>query len=182
MSAAQLRPELEARARSRGFARARESLKPATAHLPSSEKASRLANPAGDNGEMARSIKLSSRLFLPARAASRARRSAAIDDNPAIQLIWDVISAIPRGQVSTYGAVARAAGFPGRARLAGFALRMAPDDKSLPWHRVVGAGGRIVFLKSSVQHREQSRRLRAEGVAVKDGRVDRSCVADLERA
>jgi methylated-DNA-protein-cysteine methyltransferase-like protein len=51
---------------------------------------------------------------------------------------------------------------------------------NLPWHRVLGAGGRIVFPKTSVQFREQSRRLRAEKVAVKDGRVDRSCITDLE--
>jgi methylated-DNA-protein-cysteine methyltransferase-like protein len=96
-----------------------------------------------------------------------------------MQAIWDIVCTIPRGQVSTYGAVARAAGLPGRARLAGFALRMAPDDMNLPWHRVVGAGGRIVFPKFSVQHREQARCLRAEGVVVRDGCVSRSAVAEL---
>jgi methylated-DNA-protein-cysteine methyltransferase-like protein len=55
-----------------------------------------------------------------------------------------------------------------------------PPDMHLPWHRVVGAGGRIVFPKSSSHHREQARRLRSEGVAVKDGRVARSAIADLE--
>jgi len=83
-----------------------------------------------------------------------------------------MISAIPRGSVSTYGAVARAAGLPGRARLTGLALRVSPKDMNLPWHRVVGAGGRIVFPPSSPRYREQARRLRAEGVAVKDGRVN----------
>jgi methylated-DNA-protein-cysteine methyltransferase-like protein len=130
---------------------------------------------------MPRSPKTTSELFLPQRAGnSRTRRFAAPDDNPSIQMIWDVVSAIPRGQVSTYGAVARAAGLPGRARLTGFALRMAPDARSLPWHRVVGAGGRIVFVKSSPQHREQTKRLRAEGVVLSNGRVDRSFIADLE--
>ena len=87
---------------------------------------------------------------------------------------------IPRGMVSTYGAVARAAGLPGRARLTGFALKAAPEELNLPWHRVVGAGGRIVFPKTSLQHREQARRLRAERVAVKDGRVGRSFIADVD--
>jgi methylated-DNA-protein-cysteine methyltransferase related protein len=95
----------------------------------------------------------------------------AADDNPALQAFWHAVCAIPRGQVSTYGAVARAAGFPGRARQAGFALRVAPDRLHLPWHRVVGAGGRIVFPKSSREHKEQARRLRAEGVSVQNGRV-----------
>jgi methylated-DNA-protein-cysteine methyltransferase-like protein len=94
-----------------------------------------------------------------------------IDSEPALQAIWDVVCAIPRGQVATYGAVARAAGLPGRARQAGRALRLAPEALHLPWHRVVGAGGRIVFPRSSRAYREQARRLRAEGVAVSDGRV-----------
>ena len=90
-----------------------------------------------------------------------------------------MVCAIPRGQASTYGAVARAAGLPGRARQAGFALRVAPKELNLPWHRVVGAGGRIVFAKSSHHHREQARRLRAEGVLVKNGRVASSALTQL---
>jgi hypothetical protein len=49
----------------------------------------------------------------------------------------------------------------------------APEGLNLPWHRVVGAGGRIVFPKSSAEHREQAQRLRAEGVSVQNGRVAR---------
>jgi methylated-DNA-protein-cysteine methyltransferase-like protein len=120
-------------------------------------------------------------LFLPLRGAGRrARRAAPPEDNPALQAIWDVVSAIPRGQVSTYGAVARAAGLPGRARLAGLALRVAPKELHLPWHRVLGAGGRIVFPVSTSHYREQAKRLRADGVAVKSGRVDRACLVAVE--
>src|SRR6185312_14632049 len=102
------------------------------------------------------------------------------EDNPALEIIWNVVASIPRGQVSTYGAVARAAGLPGRARQAGFALRVAPEELNLPWHRVLGAGGRIVFPKTSRHFKEQARRLRAEGVTVKDGRVATSAMAELE--
>lgn len=89
---------------------------------------------------------------------------------------------IPRGQASTYGAVARAAGFPGRARQAGFALKVAPNSMNIPWHRVVGAGGRIVFPEGSRHHKEQAKRLRSEGVAVINGRVTPSAMTDLEFA
>jgi len=91
--------------------------------------------------------------------------------DPAPEAIWDVVSAIPRGRAATYGGVARAAGLPGRARLVGWALKRAPDALHLPWHRVVGAGGRIVFPAGSRSHREQARRLRAEGLSVAKGRV-----------
>ncbi|MGH7690837.1 MAG: MGMT family protein [Gemmatimonadaceae bacterium] len=101
-------------------------------------------------------------------------------ESSALEAIWQVVCAIPRGRASTYGAVARAAGLPGRARLAGFALRVAPEELNLPWHRIVGAGGRIVFPRGSREHREQARRLRAEGVAVTAGRVARSALTELD--
>jgi methylated-DNA-protein-cysteine methyltransferase related protein len=120
-------------------------------------------------------------LFRPSSAATaRSRSSGAPEENPSLQAIWDVVCTIPRGQVYTYGAVARAAGLPGRARQAGLALRVAPEELNLPWHRVVGAGGRIVFPKSTRHHKEQARRLRAEGVPVRDGRVAASAMTSLE--
>lgn len=88
-----------------------------------------------------------------------------------LQAIWKAVRAIPRGRVSSYGAVAKSAGMPGRARLVGHALKVAPTDLDLPWHRVVGAGGRISFPKSSRQFAEQRKRLRAEGVGLTRGRV-----------
>jgi methylated-DNA-protein-cysteine methyltransferase related protein len=106
-------------------------------------------------------------------------RTHSLGGNAALEAIWHTVCAIPRGQVSTYGAVARAAGLPGRARQAGYALRVAPPSLKLPWHRVVGAGGRIAFPKSSRAHAEQARRLRAEGVAIRDGRVAASALTDL---
>ncbi|HTY49120.1 MAG TPA: MGMT family protein [Steroidobacteraceae bacterium] len=99
-------------------------------------------------------------------------------ESDAVAAIWQVVAAIPRGRVSTYGEVARAAGLPRRARLAGFALRMAPPELHLPWHRVVGAGGKISFPASSAHHREQARRLRGEGVGVRAGRVDRAALLE----
>jgi methylated-DNA-protein-cysteine methyltransferase related protein len=74
---------------------------------------------------------------------------------------------IPRGRVSTYGAIAKAAGYPGRARQVAWALRNC--EPALPWHRVVGAGGRI--LLSGEAGLEQRLRLRQEGVRFEGDRV-----------
>jgi methylated-DNA-protein-cysteine methyltransferase-like protein len=116
-------------------------------------------------------------LWQPLRAgAAHAAPTGA--DSPDIHALWHVVAAIPRGQVSTYGAVARAAGLPGRARLAGYALKIAPKSMQLPWHRVLAAGGRIAFPKASREHREQARRLRAEGIPVHNGRVARDALAE----
>jgi methylated-DNA-protein-cysteine methyltransferase-like protein len=77
------------------------------------------------------------------------------------------IQKIPRGKVSTYGAIARAAGFPGAARQVVRALRMS---FGLPWQRVLGAGGEIKLRGDSAI--EQRLRLEAEGVAFRGRRVD----------
>jgi methylated-DNA-protein-cysteine methyltransferase-like protein len=70
-----------------------------------------------------------------------------------------VILKIPSGKVSTYGAVARAAGFPGAARQV---VRALQQSHGLPWQRVVAAGGRIAL--PGERGLEQRFRLEAEGV------------------
>ena len=77
------------------------------------------------------------------------------------------IRKIPRGKVSTYGAVARAAGYPGAARQVVAALHRAFD---LPWQRVLGAGGEIKLRGDSAM--EQRFRLESEGVTFRGRRVD----------
>ncbi|MCS4234559.1 MGMT family protein [Stenotrophomonas sp. BIGb0135] len=86
------------------------------------------------------------------------------------QRILAVIRAIPRGQVMGYGQVAAKAGLPGRARLTARVLGMNKDP-DLPWHRVLRSDGRIAMPEGSRGWREQSQRLRAEGVAIERGRV-----------
>jgi methylated-DNA-protein-cysteine methyltransferase-like protein len=128
-----------------------------------------------------RSVKLSATLLLPLdRKANRARRAATPEENPAVEAICHIIASIPKGRVCTYGGVARAAGYPGRARLTAYALRTVSSDMQLPWYRVLGAGGRIVFPKNSRSHREQARLLRSEGVPVALGRVPQSLICDEE--
>ena len=123
-----------------------------------------------------------SRSLLPARKTSVRRGERNVADNPAIQLIWDVVAQLPPGSVCTYGDVARAAGLPGRARQAGYAMKHVPAGMNLPWHRVVGAGGKIVFPAGSSAFREQARRLRSEGVRVENGRVAREALRERSAA
>jgi methylated-DNA-protein-cysteine methyltransferase-like protein len=56
--------------------------------------------------------------------------------------IHEVVRAIPRGKVATYGQVAELAGLPGRSRLVGAVMRTCPPEMRLPWHRVVGRRSR----------------------------------------
>jgi methylated-DNA-protein-cysteine methyltransferase-like protein len=103
----------------------------------------------------------------------------------AARRIYAAIAAIPRGRVASYGAIAVRAGLPGRARLVGKLLGETPDGLELPWYRVLRASGQIALPRDSDGFREQCRRLRAEGVEVKDGRVPLSRFGldgDLDRA
>jgi methylated-DNA-protein-cysteine methyltransferase related protein len=77
------------------------------------------------------------------------------------------IRAVPRGKVSTYGAVARAAGYPRGARQVVQTLR---HSVGLPWHRILGAGGEIKLHGDSAV--EQRLRLQTEGVTFRGRRVD----------
>jgi methylated-DNA-protein-cysteine methyltransferase-like protein len=80
--------------------------------------------------------------------------------------VYDAVRAIPRGRVATYGQVAAILGVPRGARAVGWALRALPAGNAVPWHRVVGAGGRISHRAGDGPER-QRRKLRAEGVAVR---------------
>jgi methylated-DNA-protein-cysteine methyltransferase-like protein len=81
--------------------------------------------------------------------------------------IRKAILSIPAGKVSTYAAVARAAGYPGAARQVVGALRKAVG---LPWHRILGSGGAIK-LPGELGF-EQRFRLQSEGVTFRGKRVD----------
>ncbi len=106
--------------------------------------------------------------------------SPAMADLSSADRILAAIRAIPAGQVAGYGHVARRAGLPGRARLVARVLRDNTDPE-LPWHRVLRSDGRIAFPPDSAGFTEQTQRLRAEGVDVRDGRVRISdSVKDLD--
>lgn len=86
------------------------------------------------------------------------------------QSVYAVVARIPYGKVMSYGDVAKAIGYPRRARFVGYAMRVCPEG--LPWHRVVKADGSIAG-GGFAPIREML--LRKEGVPfLPDGRVDMS--------
>ena len=88
-------------------------------------------------------------------------------DEEFLERVREIVRAVPPGRTTTYGEVAARAGLPGRARLVGRIL--AEDGHDLPWHRVLRADGTCAPQIA----REQSARLRAEGVLLVDGRLPR---------
>jgi methylated-DNA-protein-cysteine methyltransferase-like protein len=93
-------------------------------------------------------------------------------DRKQLERIWNAVAEIPRGQVASYGEIARRAGLPRRARLVGHALKVAPASLKLPWHRVLNARGAISLPAGSRAHRRQRELLEREGLRFRNGRVD----------
>jgi len=92
------------------------------------------------------------------------RRSSSYD------AVWRAVQRIPRGRVTTYGMIARGLGLEGQARFVGYALHHLPPGTDVPWHRVVGAGGRISLAGNA--GRVQRRLLNDEGISFSRDRID----------
>lgn len=98
-----------------------------------------------------------------ARKLRRAPKSTSRDD-----AFRRAIRSIPKGKVATYGQVAAAAGYPLYHRHVAQLLQRSGG--TLPWQRVVGAGGLIKLRYEAAL--EQRTRLEMEGVRFRGKRVD----------
>jgi methylated-DNA-protein-cysteine methyltransferase-like protein len=98
---------------------------------------------------------------------TKARKKRAVESSNIRVRIEAEIRRIPPGKVSTYGAIARAAGLPGMARQV---ARILHRGFNLPWQRVLGAGGEIKLRGDSAM--EQRFGLEAEGVRFRGRKVD----------
>ncbi len=89
------------------------------------------------------------------------------------ELIYKAVCDIPEGFVSTYGAVAAAAGNPRWARVVGYALHNNPAPGVIPCHRVVNREGRLAPAFAFGGEGAQRALLEAEGIEfLLDGRVN----------
>jgi methylated-DNA-protein-cysteine methyltransferase related protein len=84
--------------------------------------------------------------------------------------VYRLVKQIPRGRVTTYGALARRLRFRGGARAVGYAMAACPNGRGIPWHRVVGAGGRLIIREPYAGL--QRRMLESEGIVIGGSRVD----------
>ena len=79
---------------------------------------------------------------------------------------------IPKGYVATYGQVAEMAGDRKMARAVGNALHKNPDPERIPCYRIVNAKGELSEAFAFGGAKVQEKRLREDGIEVKDGKVD----------
>jgi methylated-DNA-protein-cysteine methyltransferase-like protein len=86
--------------------------------------------------------------------------------------LYLTLNQVPEGKVVSYGQLAELAGLGRAARWVGRTLSQLPDGTSLPWHRVIGAGGKVSLPVGTPSGDEQRARLGAEGIIVQNNRVD----------
>lgn len=84
--------------------------------------------------------------------------------------VYKLVKRIPRGRVVTYGQLAQMLHLPGGARTAGYAIAGCPSGQGIPWHRVVGAGGKL--LPREPYGSKQRRLLESEGTQFAGMAVD----------
>ena len=83
--------------------------------------------------------------------------------------VYRLVKQIPRGRVATYGQIARVLRLRGGARSAGRAMAACPSGHGIPWHRVVGADGRLLLREPNIAL--QRKLLESEGLQVAEKRV-----------
>jgi methylated-DNA-protein-cysteine methyltransferase-like protein len=83
--------------------------------------------------------------------------------------VYTMVKKIPRGHVITYGQLGKALRLSGGARTAGRAMAACPSGKGVPWHRVVGAGGKLLIREPHASL--QRKLLESEGLALAEKRI-----------
>ena len=87
--------------------------------------------------------------------------------------IYSVVKRIPRGCVATYGAVARACGFPNYSRHVGRIMHVNPTPIVVPCHRVVFADGSLSRNFGFGAHGTQRELLEKEGITFRGDKASK---------
>ena len=90
--------------------------------------------------------------------------------------VYEVVRLVPRGRVTTYGAIAEYLGLKSSARMVGWAMNSAHVLANVPAHRVVNRQGLLTGKMHFATPDQMQQLLEAEGVVVKDDQVQ-----DFER-
>ena len=87
--------------------------------------------------------------------------------------VFEIVKLIPKGRVSTYGAIANCLGLKSGARMVGWAMNASHGEKGVPAHRVVNRNGLLTGKMHFKTPQTMETRLKAEGIrVVKDQVVD----------
>lgn len=93
-------------------------------------------------------------------------------DDSFFSRVYEIVRQIPTGRVTTYGAIAKAIGSPGAARMVGWAMNNSHKvDATLPAHRVVNRNGMLTGKHHFPNEKIMQELLESEGIEIKDDKV-----------
>ncbi len=86
--------------------------------------------------------------------------------------VYDVVRLIPKGRVTSYGAIAKYLGSSGSSRMVGWAMNASHSAKpKVPAHRVVNRIGMLTGKNHFSDPMEMERKLKAEGIRVRKDKI-----------
>ncbi|MBN8653932.1 MAG: MGMT family protein [Cytophagales bacterium] len=85
--------------------------------------------------------------------------------------VWAIVMLVPKGRVTSYGAIARYLGTGMSARMVGWAMNAAHTNKKIPAHRVVNRNGLLTGKHHFETPSTMKTRLEKEGIKVKKDQV-----------
>jgi methylated-DNA-protein-cysteine methyltransferase-like protein len=108
----------------------------------------------------------------PAREKLKALRPSGRKDDNFFELVHEVARQIPKGRVTSYGAIGAALGARSSARMVGWAMNACHHAKeAVPAHRVVNSIGLLTGRHHFNPPEKMQQLLEKEGVVVKDNKI-----------
>ncbi|MCK9254596.1 MAG: MGMT family protein [Bacteroidales bacterium] len=100
------------------------------------------------------------------------KKISSLDNESFFERVYSVVSQIPYGKVTSYGAIAKAIGSAQAARMVGWALNSTKNilDK-LPAHRVVNRNGVLTGKFHFKEENLMQKLLEAEGIIVENNKI-----------
>jgi len=85
--------------------------------------------------------------------------------------VFEVVKMIPRGRVTTYGAIAAYLGIKSAAQAVGWAIIAAHKEKDIPTHRVLSKHGLLTGTHHYPTATHMQELLQSEGLVIEEGQV-----------
>jgi methylated-DNA-protein-cysteine methyltransferase-like protein len=85
--------------------------------------------------------------------------------------VYEIVKLIPKGRVTSYGAIAHYLGSKSGARMVGWAMHGCP--KGVPAHRVVNSAGLLTGKHHFKSENTMENRLKKEGIKVLNDKIQR---------
>lgn len=86
--------------------------------------------------------------------------------------VFEIARLVPKGRVTSYGAIAKALGAGGSARMVGYAMSSAGSaNPSVPAHRIVNSSGLLTGKFHFENPDAMQQLLEAEGIVVQNDKI-----------